>query len=284
MFANTGTVSFVLYGIFIAITVIALFVAFYIILKGKVDTAKLDKMIELFKYAIVSVAIATITLVVSDMFKEREQDVKELEYFDRYVDDVEKVDGIEQRFQLSKYLSIVAPSGELKQSWSSYHDTIKIEYAEYLRDKKEKAKLDTITNPTKEQETRKEQLSEKIEKKEAPLVPTVQASAPALTPRVYIQIAEETQRPVAATLQSVLRNENFNAPGIENVGRNPRTLIPTATEVRYYREEELDQALRLITLLKSMKLGLKINDTPQKVSGAGRGTRPGHYEIWFSRS
>lgn len=282
MFANTGTVSFILYGIFIAITVITLFVAFYVILKGKIDTGKLDKMIELFKYAIVSVAIATVTLVVSDMFKEREQDVKELEYFDRYVDDVEKVDGIEQRFHLSKYLSIVAPSGELKKSWSNYHDTIKIEYAEYLRDKKEKAKLDTITNPTKEQEVRKEQLNEKIEKKETPLVSVVQA--PALKPRVYIQIAEEAQRPVAASLQTVLRNEHFNAPGIENVGKNPRTLIPAATEVRYYREEELDQALRLITLLKSMKLGLKINETPQKVPGSGRGTRPGHYEIWFSRS
>jgi hypothetical protein len=83
MFANTGTVSFVLYSVFIAITVIALFVAFYVILKGKVDTAKLDKMIELFKYAIVTVAIATITLIISNLFKEREQDVKELEYFDR---------------------------------------------------------------------------------------------------------------------------------------------------------------------------------------------------------
>lgn len=282
MFANTGTVSFTLYSIFIGITVIALFVAFYIILKGKVDAAKLDKMIELFKYAIVSVAIATVTLVVSDMFKEREQDVKELEYFDRYVDDVEKVDGIEQRFQLSKYLSIVAPSGEMKRSWSNYHDTIKIEYAEYLRDKKEKAKLDTITNPTIEQEQRKEQLKEKIEIKQGPLVSTVASAS--LTPRVYIQIAGESQRSVAASLQSLLRNENFNAPGIENVGKNPRTRIPAATEVRYYREEELDQALRLITLLKSMDLGLKINDAPQKVPGAGRGTRPGHYEIWFSRS
>lgn len=284
MFANTGTVSFVLYGVFIAITVIALFVAFYVILTGKVDTAKLDKLIDLFKYAIVSVAIATITLVVSDMFKEREQDVKELEYFDRYVDDVEKVDGLEQRFQLSKYLSIVAPSGELKRSWSSYHDTIKIEYAEYLRDKKEKARLDTITNPTKEQETRIEQLGEKIEKKEAPLVPTSAATAPAIAPRVYIHIAEESQRSSAASLQSALRNEKFNAPGIQNVGRNPGAFIPAATEVRYYRDEELELALRLITLLKSMKLGLKINDNPQKVPGAGRGTRPGHYEIWFSRS
>lgn len=280
MFANTGTMSFILYIIFIGITVIALFVAFYLILKGKIDPAKLDKMIDLFKYAIVSVAIATVTLIISDLFKEREQDIKELEYFDRYVEDVKKVDGIEQRFQLSKYLSIVAPSGEMKKSWSNYHETTKAEYEEYLKLKKEKAKLDTIANPTKEQQLQKEQLNEKIEKKEAPLV----SSSPTITPRVYIQIADEEQRPIAASLQSALRNENFSAPGIENVGRRPNVLIPAATEVRYYREEEMDQALRLITILKNMNLGLKVNDAPQKVPGTGRGTRPGHYEVWFSRS
>jgi hypothetical protein len=67
-------------------------------------------MIDLFKYTIVSVAIATVSLVISDLFKERDQDVKELEYFDKYVEDVKKADGILERFQLSKYLSIVAPS------------------------------------------------------------------------------------------------------------------------------------------------------------------------------
>lgn len=42
------------------------------------------------------------------------------------------------------------------------------------------------------------------------------------------------------------------------------TRIPATIEVRYYREEELDQALRPITLLKSMDLHLKINEPLKK--------------------
>lgn len=177
MLSNTGTISFVIYGIFIAVTITAMFFAFYFIRKGTIEADKLDKMIDLFKYTIVSVAIATVTLVVSDLFKERDQDVKELEYFDKYVEDVKKADGILERFQLSKYLSIVAPSGALKESWRQYYDTVKAEYSEYLRLKKEEKRLDTIQNPTLNQEAEKEQIKSEIARKDAPLVSYSKAMA-----------------------------------------------------------------------------------------------------------
>lgn len=255
-------------------------IAFYFIMKGTIDPGKLDKMIDLFKYAIVSVAIATVTLIVSDLFKEREQDVKELEYFGKYADDIKKVDGIQERFELSKYLSIVAPGGMLKNSWKDYHDTLKIEYEEYLTLKKERQQLDTVSNPTEEQIIQKEQINQKIEQKETPLV----ALKTSLSPRVYIQIAEEGQRQIAGTLQSMLRNDNFVVPDIENVGRKTNIRIPATTEVRYYRDEELPEALRLISILKNLSSDLRVNETPRKIPGTGRGTRPGHYEIWFSKS
>lgn len=170
MLNNTGTLSFVLYGIFILITIIAMIVAFRAIKKDIIPSDKLDKMIDLFKYSVVSVAIATITLIISDLFKEREQDVKELEYFDKYVEDVKKVDGIQERFQLSKYLSIVAPSGELKTSWKEYFDSTKIEYQEYLKLKAEEKALVAIKNPTPEQVIKKQEIAETIKQKESPLV------------------------------------------------------------------------------------------------------------------
>jgi len=259
---------------------LGLFIAIYAINKGNIPTDKLDRIIELSKYTIVSVAIATVTLIITNLFKEREQDVKELEYFDKYVQDVKKVDGVQERFQLSKYLSIVAPSGELKRSWKEYHDTLKIEYAEYVRLKKEKEKLDTVKNPTQEQINKKEKITEQIEQKEAPLV----SSYSNLRPRVYIHISNETQREGAKSLQSTLLNENFSAPGIENVGIKGNFYIPRQTEVRYYREEELPDAVRLISIIKGLNLGSPINEVPQKIPGSGRGTRPGHFEIWFAKS
>jgi hypothetical protein len=170
MFANTGTFSFLFYGIFIAVTIAALLVAFYLIKNGKIEPARLDKMIDLFKYAIVSTALATVTLVVSDLFKERAQDVKELEYFDKYVEDVKNVEGVQERLLLSKYLAIVAPSGELKKSWGNYYDSVKVEYREYLLLKKEAQRLDSLPNPTTMQLAQREQVQEKIKMNEAPLV------------------------------------------------------------------------------------------------------------------
>ncbi len=170
MFANTGTFSFLFYGIFIAVTIAAMLVAFYLIKNGKIEAARLDKMIDLFKYAIVSTALATVTLVVSDMFKERTQDVKELEYFDKYVDDVKNVEGVQERLLLSKYLAIVAPSGELKKSWSNYYDSVKVEYREYLKLKKDALQLDSLSNPTIMQKAQRDQIHEKIRLNESPLV------------------------------------------------------------------------------------------------------------------
>ena len=279
MLSNPGTLSFILYGIFIAIAIIGLFIAIYFIRKDNVPADKLEKIIDLSKYTIVSVCIATVTLIISDLFKEREQDVKELEYFDKYAQDVKKVDGIQERFELSKYLSIVAPSGEMKRSWQQYYDTLKIEYVEYVRLKKEKERLDTITNPTEEQIQKKQEINQKIEQKESPLV----SSNNVLSSRVYIQISDESQRDAAKALQATLVNENFIVPGIENVGKKGK-YIPLKAEVRYYRDEELPDATRLISIMKSQNLGVPINDVPLRISGAGRGTRPGHFEIWFSKS
>ena len=90
---STGSLSLVLYGAFIIITMLALVAAFYQIIKGQLPKEKLDSMVELFKYAVVTMALTTVGSIVSDQFKARDQDVKELEYFHRYVEQVTMADG-----------------------------------------------------------------------------------------------------------------------------------------------------------------------------------------------
>ncbi|WP_268846605.1 hypothetical protein [Flavobacterium aestivum] len=135
MFTNTGTVSFFLYGLFVTITVVAMIVAVRIILKGNIEAQKIDKIIDLFKYTIVSIAITTSTLIITDLFKERDQDLKELQYFENAK--MIEANGIEARLNLAKYLSIVAPDGEMKKAWKNYYDSVKIEHKEYIKTKKE---------------------------------------------------------------------------------------------------------------------------------------------------
>ncbi|WP_298119099.1 SPOR domain-containing protein [Flavobacterium sp.] len=169
MLTNTGTASFILYGFFMLISIIAMILAFIYMKKDIISSEKLDKMIELFKYTIVSTCIATVTLVVSNLFKERDQDIKELEYFDKYVTDIKKADGVYERWQLSKYLSIVSPSGELRKSWEQYYSIVDKEYTEYLNLKNVQLKNNTILSPNEKQLFNIEKVEEKINQLEKPL-------------------------------------------------------------------------------------------------------------------
>lgn len=98
-----------------------------------------------------------------------------------------------------------------------------------------------------------------------------------LPPRVYIQIASESQRAVAERLESHLNKNNFLAPGIENVSKKAN--CPDSTEVRYFQQDEKDEATRLVRLIQSITTCKK---TPQLITPRGN-SRPRHYEVWFSR-
>jgi hypothetical protein len=278
MTTNTGTLSFILYGIFIVMAIAGMFIAIYFI-RSSIPAEKLEKIIDLAKYSIVSVAIATITLIITDLFKEREQDVKELEYFDKYVQDMKKVENIQERLQLSKYLSIVSPAGELKNSWKKLHDTLRKEYVEYLAALEQQKKYAALDSLTKEQNDSLVIATDKIEINQSPIV----GSASNIKPRVYIQIGKEEQRAMARELQAVLQQENFITPGIDYGGSRNNIYIPAKTEVRYYREEDRLDAVRLIEILKSKNAMPPVKDIPVRIPGNGRGTRPGHFEIWFSK-
>jgi len=261
MLANTGTISFLLYGIFILITVIAMFISFYQIKKGNIAMEKLDKMIELFKYVIVSTAMATVTLVVADLFKEREQDVKELEYFDKYVEDVKKVDGIQERLQLSKYLSIVAPSGEMKKSWEKYYKTVEDEYQEYIKLKSELRSIDTISNPTEEQILKTEKTKEAINMYEKPLASN---NVSTRRPTVYIQYCNKENKNQISELRKKFEENSWNAPGIEFTEKG------CDNSIRYFHEEDRTLANEANTLLGNKYSIKKSSFTAPK----------GQIEIW----
>lgn len=167
MFTNTGTISFYLYLVFILISIISTVIIYRFLKKDTLESEKLDKLIDFLKTVVFTTAIGTVSLIITDLFKEREQDVKELEYFDKYVQEVKDVNG-QGRLQLSKYLSIVAPSGEIKDSWTAYYKEVQKDYDEYLK-AQQALKSDTLMNATKEQLIKREKNQEKIQLFENPL-------------------------------------------------------------------------------------------------------------------
>lgn len=98
-----------------------------------------------------------------------------------------------------------------------------------------------------------------------------------LPPRVYIQISNENQRDLAKSVQKMLGNNHFIAPGVENVGEKS----PKITEVRYFNNNDKNEAINIIKLLKSQNI--VVDNQPKKI-GLNVQNVTSHYEIWFAKT
>ena len=66
---------------------------------------------------------------------------------------------------------------------------------------------------------------------------------------IYLQIRTDKQRNAALKIQEILKINHFIVPGIETL-----TIGPAATEVRYFRENEAEQAQKIADLLRQQKI------------------------------
>ncbi len=221
MIANTGTVSLILYTVLIVLSITGMFYLFNYIRREETD-AKTGRVIDLFKTVIITTAFSTVALIITDLFKERQQDLNELAYFDKYVSDVKKADGIYERRQLARYFSIVSPNGEMKKSWKNYADSIEPEYKEYLRLKEFTKKNDTVLNPSPKTRLETEKANEKIRHFESSL------SADSQKSKWAIVIGTDTTIASAENELKKALKLNPNAQ-IEKKGTLFRTLIPGFT-------------------------------------------------------
>lgn len=100
-----------------------------------------------------------------------------------------------------------------------------------------------------------------------------------LLPRVYIHVADESQRKSARRLQSDLEEAGFLVPGIENVGRKHLS-IPRLTEVRFGDARDSRFADELG---KRIQRAFGIQVRTRKLSGNRYPLARGTFEIWFGR-
>jgi predicted outer membrane lipoprotein len=105
--------------------------------------------------------------------------------------------------------------------------------------------------------------------------PPAPAAPSALPQRIYVHIADESQRPQAQALQAYLREQKFLMPGIENVGR---ARAPAIADVRYFNDADAATARRVLDEMR--KLGVKVNPTPKKLPLQAP---EGQVEIWLPR-
>lgn len=169
MFKDTGTLSFWLYVIIIAITALASWAIIRLILKST-DSAKAASITEVFKYFIGSVCLVALPAIILNLLNERDQDLEELKYFDTHTTTITAADG-NGRYQLARFIATAAPEGELKQGWKAYYKLIKEEHAAYLAAKSEKLAKDPLKTMD---HTREAELDAIIESYETPILATEQ--------------------------------------------------------------------------------------------------------------
>lgn len=161
MLSNTGNLSFYLGIFFILVSFWGVYFIYKILKKGEMEKEKVDKLIELGKWCIISVALVTATSIVNDGFREREQDIKEMEFFNKYTEMVTNTNGLEQTWLLCEFFAAVSSQGDLKDAWNRYLMIIKPRYDEYMQNKAELAEIQKKETLSIPEETRKTELLQK---------------------------------------------------------------------------------------------------------------------------
>lgn len=91
---------------------------------------------------------------------------------------------------------------------------------------------------------------------------------------VYIQIVDESQRPLAEKLKNSLQNEKFQFPGIEN-----KKVNISQTQIRFFGEEDESRAKDLAQLLQDKGISARVLKITYK---SDKPNLP--LEIWFSNN
>ena len=184
---NTEILSFGIGALFFIISIGWVVFIYKLILNKSVEDAKIDKLIDLGKWFMVSVAMVLGASIVSDSFRAREQDMKEMELFDKYVSTIIQVEGIEQRWLLSEYFATVSPSGKLKEAWVDYHKLLEPPYDEYKQNKEKIAILETKDSNTVQDAKKLASLYQSNMVYEKSLAPPI-SIAPEIDRRIDIEI------------------------------------------------------------------------------------------------
>ncbi len=241
MFSNTGNLSFYLGITFIVLSLVGLIITYILIKKGTVEGEKLDKLIDLGKWYIVSVAIVLAAAIVNDGFREREQDIKEMDVFDKYISTITMAGGIEQRWLLCEYFAAVSPDGPLQKAWKNYQKILQPRYDEYRNDQEEIVEITNTVNPTFDQKQRLAILQEKNAALEQSFVQIsdVNGLSAAIDEWVIIAGGDETQEEANFEV-SKAKSVNYTA-SIYKKGNMFRTVVGP-----FFRKEQASEAIPII--------------------------------------
>ncbi len=234
------------------------------------DIEKLKEWLSFLKFFFGSFILGVATFMVNRDIQNREVEIKVQEQIAKYIEHAIHEDvGIRLRF--AQYFRYVTRSDTLRERWKEYLTIIQAEYDDKSREKERllvEAQQESITG------TEKEALQAKIEALEVALNPKRAVDA-ILPSRVYLHVRHENQRAKAHEIANQISGSGFSVPGIQVLTEGPEK-----SELRYFRQRELEYAKAILELVNK-SVDIKLRYVPGYESSTK--IRDRHFEIWFSR-
>ena len=113
----------------------------WLIGKSAIGEEKFEKILEVAKWYLISVAVVLAGKIIEAGFKEREVGMNEMQLYDKYIDKIIDSKNLEQKFALTEYYSTVTPTDRLRERWIAYHNIVNKKYLEYKTIQEEKESL-----------------------------------------------------------------------------------------------------------------------------------------------
>lgn len=132
MFSSPGSLSVLLGCILFTLALLGLIYTVRLI-RRDTPAQQITQIISLGKWFMISVAPILTASIINDGFREREQDMRQMEFYDKYVDVITQSKGIEIRWRLTEYFASVAPNEEMRSGWVDYQKLLKPKYDEYQK-------------------------------------------------------------------------------------------------------------------------------------------------------
>lgn len=85
----------------------------------------------LVKWAVVSVVMVMVAILIEGGIKERSIGIQEMQAFDKYIQVILKTNNIEERLKLAEYFSVITPTQRLRDRWIAYRNMLKSELGKY---------------------------------------------------------------------------------------------------------------------------------------------------------
>lgn len=117
---------------YVGIPLMVILVLFLKYIAGKpISNEKLEILIKVGQWYLISVAVVFAAKILETGFTERETGLKEMQVYNEYVGTILEADNIEARWKLAEYFSTVTPTDRLRERWIAYKNLIEEDYIKF---------------------------------------------------------------------------------------------------------------------------------------------------------